>query len=277
MDTHKFTQVTDGMSDATSPAFDHNGKYLYFIESTNDGPSNAGIDLSSLDRAETTAPYVVVLAKDGASPIPPESDDEKIKDEKKDEPEKDADDQKKDAKDDKSSKDDKSAKKDEARDADKDKDKETSKDPGNDKDKDKPVKVTVDLDGIGNRILSLPIPPRNYGAISTGKAGVLYLAEGSPFGRSSDEGGGPGIRAVWRFTLEKREPETVLSDIDAFTVSADGSKVLYGRKGGWTIAPADDLKPGNDSPGKPLNMGEMQTTIDPRAEWKQMLRRNLAH
>ncbi|MGA7857754.1 MAG: PDZ domain-containing protein [Terracidiphilus sp.] len=270
MDTHKSTQITDGMSDTTSPAFDHNGKYLYFIESTNDGPSNAGIDLSSLDRAVTTAPYVVVLAKDGASPIPPESDDEKIKDEKKDEDKKDADDQKKDAKDDKSSKDDKSAKKDEARDAEKEKDKETSKDPGTDKDKDKPVKVTVDLDGIGNRILSLPIPPRNYGAIFTGKAGVLYLAEGSPFGRSSDEGGGPGIRALWQFTLEKREPQTVLTDIDAFTVSADGSKVLYGRKGGWTIAPADDLKPGNNSPGKPLNMGEMQTTIDPRAEWKQM-------
>ena len=70
-----------------------NGKYLYFIASTNDGPSNAGIDLSSLDRAETSAPYVVVLAKDGASPIPPESDDEKIKEEKKAEPDKAADEQ----------------------------------------------------------------------------------------------------------------------------------------------------------------------------------------
>ena len=71
MDTHKFTQVTDGMSDACSPAFDLNGKYLYFLASTDDGPSNAGIDLSSLDRAQTSAPYVVVLAKDGASPVPP--------------------------------------------------------------------------------------------------------------------------------------------------------------------------------------------------------------
>jgi tricorn protease len=72
------------MSDAGQPAFDLNGKYLYFLASTDDGPSHAGIDLSSLDRAQTTAAYVVVLAKDGASPIPPESDDEKIKDEKKD-------------------------------------------------------------------------------------------------------------------------------------------------------------------------------------------------
>ena len=83
LETHKFTQVTDGMSDASSPAFDPNGKYLYFLASTDDGPSRAGIDLSSLDRAQSSAPYVVVLAKDGVSPVPPESDDEKIKDEKK--------------------------------------------------------------------------------------------------------------------------------------------------------------------------------------------------
>ena len=31
----KCTQVTDGMSDATSPVFDKSGKYLYFMASTN--------------------------------------------------------------------------------------------------------------------------------------------------------------------------------------------------------------------------------------------------
>jgi tricorn protease len=261
LDTHKFTQVTDGMSDASNPAFDLNGKYLYFLASTNDGPSNAGIDLSSLDRAQSNAPYVVVLAKGGASPIPPESDDEKIKEEKKPDADKSGDDKKKDTKDDKSTA------KDESKSADKDKDKD--KDADKDKDKDKSVKVTVDLDGIGNRILSLPIPPRNYGNILAGKAGVFFLFEGSPIGRPSERDG-TGIQTIWRFTLEKREPEAVLSKIDNFIVSADGSKVLYNRKDSWTIAPADDLKPGNDNPGKPLNMGGMQTTIDPRAEWRQI-------
>ena len=259
MDTHKATQVTDGMSDATNPAFDANGKYLYFLASTDDGPSQAGIDLSSLNQGQTTAPYVVVLAKDGASPIPPESDDEKIKEEKKPEPDKSADDSKS-----------ADQKKDQAKSADKDKDKEAAKD-DKDKEKDKTVKVTVDLDNIGNRILSLPIPPRNYGGIDAGKDGVIYLEEGSPFGRATaDDGGGPPIRAVWRFTLEKRKPEVVLNDIDRIKVSADGSKLIYARHDSWAIAPADDLKPGNDNPGKPLNLGEMQTTIDPRAEWRQI-------
>jgi tricorn protease len=259
LDTKKSTQVTDGMSDATSPAFDLNGKYLYFIASTDDGPSRAGIDLSSLDRAQTNAAYVVVLSKDGASPIPPESDDEKIKEEAKKDDKKDSDkkDDKADAKKDDAAKD--AGKKDgDKKDADKDK-----------KDADKPVEVKIDLEKIGDRILSMPIPARNYYGIATGKAGVVYLPEGSPFGRSSHFGGSP-IRALWRFTLEKRNPETVLSDIDAFTFSQDGGKILYARHAGWTIASADDLKPGDNSPGKPLNLGGLETVIDLRAEWKQI-------
>jgi tricorn protease len=253
LDTHKSTPVTDGMSDASSPAFDLNGKYLYFLASTNDGPSNAGIDLSSLNRGQSSAAYVVVLAKDGASPVPPQSDDEKPKEEKKPDSDKATDDQKKD---------DKSAAKDETKPTDKNKSEA-------DKDKDQPVKVTVDLENIGSRILSLPIPPRNYGNIVAGKAGVIYLLEGLPYGRSSD-GGGSSIQAAWRFTLEKREPQVVLNKLDFFTVSADGSKVLFSQKDSWAIASADDLKPGNDNPGKGLNLGAMRTTIDPRGEWRQM-------
>ena len=263
VEKHTPTQVTDGMSDTASPVFDANGKYLYFLASTNDGPSNAGIDLSSLDRAQSSAAYVVVLAKDEASPVPPESDDEKIKEEKQDDknpkppsppnpPKAGADD--KNNKDDKAqakSSDDKNAKKE-------------------DKTEDKKVDVKIDLDGIGNRILSLPIPPRNYGGLVAGKTGVLYLLEGAPFGRSSDDGGGPGIRGVWRFTLEKRKTEQVLSELDAFLVSADASKALLASHHSFTIMPTDDFKPGGGPDGKTLNLGNMTANIDPRAEWRQI-------
>ena len=69
--THVSTQITDGMSNAAHPVFDPDGKYLYFAASTNNGPSDAGIDLSSLDRATNSSVYVVVLARNGASPVPP--------------------------------------------------------------------------------------------------------------------------------------------------------------------------------------------------------------
>src|SRR4029077_10407893 len=92
--THTSTQITDGMSNAANPVFDPSGKYLYFTASTNNGPSDAGIDLSSLDRATNAGVYVAVLARTTASPVPPESDDEnKKRDEdakKADKPEADA-------------------------------------------------------------------------------------------------------------------------------------------------------------------------------------------
>ncbi len=264
MDTHKFTQVTDGMSDASSPAFDPNGKYLYFLASTDDGPSHAGIDLSSLDRAQTTAAYVVVLAKDGASPIPPESDDEKIKDEKKDDK---TTTRKTAAKEDTDKKDD--AIRDEVG-----KTKIRTRTPKDDKDK--PVKVTVDLDNIGNRILSLPIPAaqlRRHRQRQSGSRSTFLKVH--PLAVPRAKAG--GIHAIWRFTLEKRQPETVLNDVDSFTVSADGSKMLYARKNTWTIGPADDLKPGDGSPGKPMNIGEHADHDRSARRVAADLPRNLAH
>jgi len=262
LETKKSTQVTDGMSDAASAAFDANGKNLYFLASTDDGPSNAGIDLSSLDRAQTSAPYVVVLSKDEASPLPPESDDEKIKEEKKDDKkpvppgksETDSHDKKDDRKTTGQEKADATA---------------NGKEAKPDAKEDKKVEVKVDLEGIGNRILSIPVPARNYNSLVAGKTGVIYLLEGSPFGRASG-GDGNGIRAVWRFTLEKRKPEQVLSDIDGFSVSADASKALVRQHTSLSIVATDDLKPGDGGSGKPLNLGKMTAMVDPRAEWRQI-------
>ena len=271
LENHKFSQVTDGMSDASSAAFDANGKYLYFLASTDDGPSRAGIDLSSLDRAQTSAAYVIVLSKDEASPLPPESDDEKIKEDEK-------------KKDDPRKPDQPNPTPPKTELADKDKDrkpntqekadaaasgKEAKPDAKPETDSGKPIEVKIDLDGIGNRILALPIPARNYASLNTGKTGVVYLSEGQPFGNASSRNGS-GIRAVWRFTLDKRKPEQVLSDIDALEVTADNSKLLISQHGGLSIIAADDLKPGDNGAGKPLNLSNMSATIDPRAEWRQI-------
>jgi tricorn protease len=84
----KSTQVTDGMSDATQPVFDKEGKFLYFAASTNSGPAMEP-DLSSSARQVTRSLYLIVLSKDEKSPLLPESDDEKVEEKKKDEPKKD--------------------------------------------------------------------------------------------------------------------------------------------------------------------------------------------
>jgi tricorn protease len=236
------TQVTDGMSNAAHPVFDPDGKYLYFAASTNNGPSDAGIDLSSLDRATNSSIYVVVLPRDAASPVPPQSDDENKK--KTDEDKKDE------------------AKKDDGK-----------KDDAKKKGDEKPKPTVIDLAGIGNRILALPIPAKNYVDMSVGKSGVLFLAAGSAVGRSSEDDG-PPVFDLWRFTIEKRETEELVSGVSAYKVSFDGEKLFYARQENWFLAPTADLKGGApDAPqGKPVNNGGMSAMVDLRAAWKQMFR-----
>ncbi len=87
----KATQVTDGLSDSTSPDFDKSGKYLYFIASTNVALSGGWIDMSSIEHPVTSAVYVMVLRKDLPSPLAPQSDDENANTDKKDADKKDTD------------------------------------------------------------------------------------------------------------------------------------------------------------------------------------------
>jgi len=237
LETHQSTQITDGMSNAANPVFDPDGKYLYFTASTTGGPSDAGIDLSSLDRWTTSGVYVVVLAKATPSPVPPETGDEKAAGEEKP---------------------DQAAKSGDPKDEDK---KDAEK---------KPAVTVVDLDGIGNRILALPIPQRNYVDLEMGKTGVLYLAEGPAVGRPS-EMDGPPIAAVWRFTVKDRKTEEVLTHIEGFGASFNGEKLFYTQGEHWFTIGAAELKPGG-SQGKPVDNHGMFATIDPRAEYAQMYR-----
>jgi tricorn protease len=248
--TGKSTQITDGMSDVTNPVFDAGGKYIFFTASTNVGPALDGFGLGSLNRTVTANVYVVVLSKTEPSPIPPESDDEKDK----------ADADKKPAPAD-------AAKSDEKKDA------ATTPEKKDEAKAAKPAlpDTKIDLEDIGQRILALPIPARNYVTLAPGKEGVILLGEGAAAANPAD-GGQPSLRSVWRFTLKTRKTEDVLHDAASIATSFDGEKVLYQKGDGWFIAGMSDLTPAaaDGTPGKPLNMDRLEAHIDPRAEWRQM-------
>ncbi|HEX5702596.1 MAG TPA: PDZ domain-containing protein [Pyrinomonadaceae bacterium] len=72
----KSQQVTDGLADSISPAFDAGGKYLYFMASTNYGPSTGWLEMSSIDRPVRRAIYLAVLGATEPSPLLPETGDE---------------------------------------------------------------------------------------------------------------------------------------------------------------------------------------------------------
>jgi tricorn protease len=230
LDDHKASQLTDGMSDALYPNFDKSGKYLYFTASTNLGLTTGWLDMTGIGHPVTRSAYVVVLRKDLPSPLAPESDDEKAGEKKGD-------------------------KADSAADQGKDKEK--------DKDKKEPVKVTIDFENIGQRILALPIPEKNYEAMTVGKEDIVYLLEGPQV----DTGNGPPLLTVQRFDMKKRKTEMLVSGVRAFVVSADGGKMLYRQGEKWFIAEADKPpKPGEGA----LKTADMEVYVEPRAEWAQM-------
>jgi tricorn protease len=265
LEQHKPFQVTDGMSDALYPAWDANGKYLYFTASTDVALATAGLDMSSQEHRVSRSVYVAVLSKDEKSPLAPESDEEKPKDEKKSDQDKDKEkDSSKDTKT-KDKTDDKSADKDKSK-ADKNKD-----DKDKDKDKKEAVVVKIDLDNIGQRILSLPIPARNYINMQPGKTGILFLSEAPLVVTEEDF---PNVnQTIQKFDLSKRKVDKVLEEVNDFAVSLDGEKILYRKGESWSTASVDDA-PGGGGPPKPgfgpLKLDGWEVYVEPRAMWKQI-------
>src|SRR2546426_373553 len=141
VETGKESQITDGISDARHPVFDKGGKSLFFAVSTDVGLSAGWLDLSSFQHPVLRNVYAAVLKKGDPSPVEPQSDEEKAAEEKKDSADK-------------------------GKEADKNKEGEKSKEgekgKEGEKKKEEPVKVTIDLGGIGQRIVALPIKPANY-------------------------------------------------------------------------------------------------------------------
>ncbi|MGV3616258.1 MAG: S41 family peptidase [Fimbriimonas sp.] len=74
-------QVTDSLANAKNPVFDRDGKHLYFYASTNTGWAASWLDMTSMSVPNVTSSvYAIVLKKDGANPLHPESDEETPKD-----------------------------------------------------------------------------------------------------------------------------------------------------------------------------------------------------
>ncbi len=76
IDTEKITDISDQMADALAPVWDANGKYLYFLASTNWGLNTGWLDMSSYNIPVTRGLYAAVLSANDPSPMLPQSDEE---------------------------------------------------------------------------------------------------------------------------------------------------------------------------------------------------------
>lgn len=236
----KSTQVTDGMSDARSPAFDASGKYLYFVASTDAGPAS-DFSMTTFDHPVTRSLYAIVLRKDLPSPMAPESDEEEAK----------AD----------------SAAESAARAAAGDvRGAEAAAPDKSDSTTAPPEPVRIDFDAIDQRTVALPADPRSYVAVVAGKEGILLLAEAPIVPVDLQEGGPPQL-ALYKFDLGKRETEPLIDGVNDFDLSRDGQKLLYKQQDKWAIASIESpIVPGDSV----IATSDIQVATDPRAEWREM-------
>lgn len=228
----KSQRVSDGMADVAAPAFSRDGKVLYFAASTNSGPIQVGLNMSSQERPYRAGLYAAVLTADGRSPVAPRSGDENAVDENAG------------AKDD------------------------AGKDKKADKDDKKPAPVTIALAGIAQRIVSLPVPEGNYSLLQVGSDGNLYFLEQPQPGATVAPPETPPEKGsqLRRFDFKSGEMSTVQSDLSDFRISADGKQVLL-RPAADKLSIAElgkELKP------EPVDLGGLRLRIDPRREWAQI-------
>jgi tricorn protease len=76
VDNKKTTALSDPMADAISPAWDLNGRYLYFLASTNVALGSGWANTSSQNAKPSFAAYLTILRKDDPNPFPLKTDEE---------------------------------------------------------------------------------------------------------------------------------------------------------------------------------------------------------
>ncbi|MFT7667558.1 MAG: tricorn protease [Planctomycetota bacterium] len=241
-------QVTSDYFDQSAVTFDREGDYLYFSGVGSFNPTYSGIDSTWIYRDESVL-HVVPLRADMPSPFAEEIDEETWGDEDEEGDENEDEEGDDDSDEEEVTGDDEG----DASGDDSDEDGEEGED--DEDEEEEPLKI--DTDGFEHRAIRLPIGSGSFYGLSVSKDGaLLYVRAGS------DE------TKVQTFDVSADEPkeEDVLSGVRGFRLTAKGDKMLYQKAGSPQIGGV-----GADAKGEAVSTDGMRVTIDPRAEWAQIL------
>lgn len=237
--------ITDPMTNSFSPSWDPKGKYLFFFSDRFINPY--------LDRFEAryivsqaTLPCVVSLQADGTLPFAPRGDSDPKTDEKK--AEKDKDEKKKGT----------------------DGEKDTSAE-------EKVVPIRIDFSGIADRLVQVPVAPGNYDNLWAG-AGKLHWVSYENRGMMPPEPGDDDRRQglLQTYDIEKEKLSTLSPGVLSYDVSGNGRVLVFQTKDGFTRVETGATSLPKPDAGDPddskLDLSGWSIKINPREEWKQMLR-----
>jgi tricorn protease len=138
--------------------------------------------------------------------------------------------------------------------------------------KNKPKAVVVDIEGIGDRVVALPVRESLYSSLRAVKGGLVWLRE--PLTGSLGVGGarlgdvGPRS-ALQRFDLRRHSVTTLEDDVDWFDVSGDGTRLVVSDRDSLTVLPSEH-KADDDSPDDQISVDGSRARFlaDPAALWR---------
>jgi tricorn protease len=228
----KVHRVTDQMFNSFNPVWDTTGNYLYFISNREFAPQISNVEFNYATNRDSYI-YAMALRKDVKHPFPPESDEvavTKPKEEGTPEPKKEGEGEK----------------------------------PAEAKLAAPPRAMTIDFDGISNRVARAPLGADNYGGLAA-KPGFLVYGVGPAFyyGRQGDR-----PTQLKLFSLKDRKETTLIDDFGgAYAMSRDGSKILARTPQGFGIY---DATPQGDKSRKPVSTAGLVVDRIPAEEWNQI-------
>ncbi len=235
--TNKLTRLGDGSGIDSNPAWSSDGKYLYFASSRHENPvgSDVEFDFAIL---KSGGIYALPLARDTASPVAPQSDEASAAA--------------------KSGKDDDGKKDDDSKKADGE---SPTQPPG-------PIKpIRIDLDGLMARAVALPVDAANINQLDVRGDHIIYLTQ--PLGLI--DGMLNGEKTALRFfDLKTRKSSLVTEDVDSYSLSLDGRRVLIRHEKDYTVlaVKADAAKDAETK--KELKLDHLRELVDPALEWAEM-------
>jgi tricorn protease len=116
-----------------------------------------------------------------------------------------------------------------------------------------PSGSSIDVEGLGRRAIALPMPPGGYPFVVGANNGVFTYANGG----------------LTKFDLGSKQAQLIVAGATAFDFTPDRSKFAYNFGPNFAISP---VRPGIQPGTGRVSMADVNVTIDPVKEWKQMLR-----
>ena len=228
-ETRQTHRVTDPLFDHSSPAWSPDGDILYFLGTREFYPQISQIEWNYAGN-RMVGIFGVTLRPDVKPPVAPESDEAEIADDDAD--------------------------KDEA------KEKEAAKDDGKDEKKDAEKETKpIDFDGLADRVFRIDAESGNYTHLAAADGFLFWQSSPAPYyGRDEAASG-----KVMVYDLKEKKAECYGEDIEVFTLSPDGGKVIYRGQDGFKIGDAAA------APGEAKKVPtELKTEINPREEWAEI-------